>query len=765
MAVTGIGSFATDQLNTALILQTQNSLDNLLSETTSGKKSLTYTGIANVAQQALDFGNQISSTGNFLTNNNVVNLRLQAMNQVYTSAQSEMSTFQQDLQNYINNGQQGNAQATETLQQEAFASLKNMQYYLNTQVDGQYIFSGSKTDTPPVSFGFDTLAQFQQAYDGYTIAYPTTANANLSSTTTSPLNTGSISFNSQNGTISAANPGQFSNLPVGSVVSVSGSPFDGQYTVLANDGTNITVSHGFAAEGDPSTNTFTPNVTLSTSQLAPQDANLNLQPQGVYFSPPGVMTSQVAGQFAGLHAGDSFTVAGAANPANDGNYVVASIDPTNTTLSIQRADFTQPASLDPSVNPDAAATISYPTGTSTATLTDAANGINFNADGTITDNVGGALLGAVPTGSYITVANAASTANDGTYFVASNTAGTLAVQRITDTSLTDEAFNPAAQITNGSATTFTPGSLGFDSSSSVITAANPGSLSGITVGQTVNVSGSASNNGNFTVTGVFATPVVDEANNGNAQLVDGTTGFAGATTGGLAFDSASNTITAANGGTLTGVNVGDVISVSGTANNNGKFVVTGVDPTDTQLTVAPANSAVQVASNVSLSTSSYYSGNTATLSQQIDNNTPMPYGVTAADPAFEKAIRAMALIAEGQTGTAGGLDNNNDRAVEANYLINSALDNSATGTPPFGAEKAGDVNDLSLKLDLQIQTLNGVTTQQTNFQNFLQTAVGQLTNADSTQTIVELLNQQSALQASYQALATVRQLSLLNYLK
>jgi flagellin-like hook-associated protein FlgL len=669
------------------------------------------------------------------------------------------------LQNYINNGQQGNAQDTETLQQQAFAALKNMQYYLNTQVDGQYIFSGSKTDTPPVTFNYSTLADFQQAYDGYNVSYPTTASANLSATTTAPLNTGSISFNAQNGTISAANPGQFSDLPVGSVVSVKGSPYDGQYTVLANDGTNLTVSHGFTAEGDPTTNSYSANVTISTSALASQDPSLSLQPQGLTFSPPGVLTSQVAGQLAGLHSGDSITIAGAANPANDGNYVVSSIDSTNTTLSIQRADFTQPATLDASANPDTAATVSYPTGTSAATLSDPVNGINFNANGTITDNVGGALLGAVPTGSYITVANAASPDNDGTYLVSANNAGTLSVRQIETTSLTNEAANPAAAISNGTATAFAPGALGFDAASSVITAANAGSLAGITTGQTVNISGSASNNNNFVVTNTFTAPVVDEANNANAQLVDGTTNFAGATTGGLSFDAASNTITATNGGTLTGVNAGDVISVAGSADNNGQFVVTSVDPTGTVVTVAPANTAVQVATDVSLSTSSYYAGNTATLSQQIDNNTPLTYGVTAANPAFEKAIRAMALIAEGQTGTAGGLDNNNDRAVEANYLITSAIDNSATGTPPFGAEKAGDVNDLSLKLDLQTQTLSNVTTQQTNFQNFLQTAVGQLTNADSTQTIVQLLNQQSALQASYQALATVRQLSLLNYLK
>jgi flagellar hook-associated protein 3 FlgL len=763
--VDSVGTYASDQFNTQLVMQTKAQLDQLLTQVTSGKKSTTYTGIADVAQEALNFGTQNSSIGNFLTNNDVVNLRLQAMNQVYGSVQTQLSTFQQDLQNFINNSQQGNAQDQQTLQQQAFAALKNMQYYLNTQVNGQYIFSGSKTDTPPFNFNYTNLAQFQTAFDGYNTQYPTTASADLSNATTSVLNTGSISFNSQNGTITAANTGQFSNLPVGSVVSLAGSPYDGNYTVLANNGTTLTVAPGFTAEGDPSTKTYSENVKITTSSQAAKDPSVNLQPSGVYFSPPGVMTAAAAGTFSSLHAGDSITVAGASNPANDGNYIIASVDPTGTNLSIQRPSFTQPATLDPSANPDIGATVSYPTGTSTASLSDAANGINFNANGTITDNVGGALLGAVPTGSYITVANAASATNDGTYLVTGNASGTLSVQLTSATSLANEAANASAGISNGTATAFNPGSLTFDSTSSVITAANTGSLAGITVGQTVNVSGTASNNGAFVVTGTYATPVVDEANNGNALITDGTTSFAGAATGGITFDAASDTMTAANAASLTGVNVGDVINVSGSASNNGAFVVTAVDPTSSVLTLAPANTAVQVAKNVTLSNSSYYQGNSASVSQEIDSNTILPYGVTAMDPAFEKAIRAMALIAEGQTGTAGGLDMNSSRLTAANYLVSSALDGTETGKAPYGPEAPDNVGNLSQNLALQTQTLSNVTKQQTNYQNFLTTAVGNLTNADPTQTIVELLDQQSALQASYQSLSTVRQLSLLNYLK
>ncbi len=247
------------------------------------------------------------------------------MNQVYSSAKSEMSTFQQNLQNYIDNskGTDGSAQDLQTLQQQAFTALKNMQYYLNTQVNGQYIFSGSKTDTPPVEFNYTNLAQFQAAFDGYNTQYGTTSAADLSNTTTSVLNTGSLTFNSQNGTISAANAGQFSNLPVGSTVSLQGSAYDGNYTILSNDGTTISVAPGFTAEGDPSTSTYDTQVQVTTPALASQDPGLNIQPDAAYFSPPGVLSAVAAGTFSSLKAGDSITISGATNAGNNGNFIVA----------------------------------------------------------------------------------------------------------------------------------------------------------------------------------------------------------------------------------------------------------------------------------------------------------------------------------------------------------------------------------------------------------------------------------------------------------
>jgi hypothetical protein len=55
--------------------------------------------------------------------------------------------------------------------------MKDMQDFLNTDVDGRYLFAGSPARTQPVSLLASTLAQFQAIYDGDKVVYPPTADA------------------------------------------------------------------------------------------------------------------------------------------------------------------------------------------------------------------------------------------------------------------------------------------------------------------------------------------------------------------------------------------------------------------------------------------------------------------------------------------------------------------------------------------------------------------------------------------------------------
>jgi flagellin-like hook-associated protein FlgL len=100
--------------------------------------------------------------------------------------------------------------------------MKELEFYLNTKVDGQYIFGGGQTDAEPVSFPFDNLEEFQAYYDGKTVTFPTTRAAMLVDMDFSGTEIGDLTFEqaapdplnpiptkADQGTITSANPGAF----------------------------------------------------------------------------------------------------------------------------------------------------------------------------------------------------------------------------------------------------------------------------------------------------------------------------------------------------------------------------------------------------------------------------------------------------------------------------------------------------------------------------------------------------------------------------
>ena len=73
----------------------------------------------------------------------------------------------------------------------------------------------------------------------------------------------------------------------------------------------------------------------------------------------------------------------------------------------------------------------------------------------------------------------------------------------------------------------------------------------------------------------------------------------------------------------------------------------------------------------------FFTGDTRASTHRVSDRQSIEIDINAADPAFEKAFRAMAIIAQGQIGTAGGLDQNENRVGESLFLIASSLDNSS----------------------------------------------------------------------------------------
>jgi flagellin-like hook-associated protein FlgL len=274
------------------------------------------------------------------------------------------------------------------------------------------------------------------------------------------------------------------------------------------------------------------------------------------------------------------------------------------------------------------------------------------------------------------------------------------------------------------------------------------------VNDLITISGSASNNG-------AAAYVVTAIGGGNTQftvrsaatITDGALSFAAGAHGGLSFDTAAGTITAATASSLTNIKVGDTISVSGSVGNNGDYVVLSNNGTT-----------LSVAATTTLATQGYYKGDTQVLSQRVDRHREVEYGITAASPVVDKIMRALGLIAQGTFGTAGGLDKNTARIDQALYLLNDAIQGPAAGTAPFGTETRADFSMLQLTLGTTQYTVKQTNERLKPYVGFLENSIGEIEGIDSAEAITKLLDTNRVLEASYQSLAQIRSFSLMDFI-
>ena len=251
-----------------------------------------------------------------------------------------------------------------------------------------------------------------------------------------------------------------------------------------------------------------------------------------------------------------------------------------------------------------------------------------------------------------------------------------------------------------------------------------------------------------------------------------------ATTGNLTFtDNAAvpDTITAAVGGTLSSIPVGSTITIAGSGTHDGTYTVVTNDGTTIEIsgTMAAPLDAVTVTNDfttadetvaATISVDTYYDGDSATQQHRVSENRDFDLDLNAIDPAFEKAIRAMGIIAQGVFGTAGGLDQNTERLDQAIYLTTSALELNATGTAPFGTESSGNLSQVQQDLGYQQVLLSQTNEQHEDLIAYLDLQVIETENIDSLEVISRLLDESNALEAAYQAISRIQQLSLTNYL-
>lgn len=292
------------------------------------------------------------------------------------------------------------------------------------------------------------------------------------------------------------------------------------------------------------------------------------------------------------------------------------------------------------------------------------------------------------------------------------------------------------------------------------------------VGADITFSGGTSNDGTWTVSEVDTTTgylrvkrkdLTDEASaddfvikRGSDEdiLISDTMTYAG------------DTITAAGGaGTFSDVTVPSTLEIaSGSGNNTMRVTITDVSSDGSSITVSETVGTAAAGEAGTLQVSNYYNGDQMEIQHRLDENRTIQANINALDPAFDKAIRGLAIIAQGQFGTAGGLDQNTDRIDEAIWLLDSAMDFPTDGSPPYGAESIASLEQLRFNTAFSRQQISSSIERETKTNGFMLNNVSDIEDVNLLEASTELLDIDRALQASYQVLARTQNLGLANFL-
>jgi len=414
-----------------------------------------------------------------------------------------------------------------------------------------------------------------------------------------------------------------------------------------------------------------------------------------------------------------------------------------------------------------------------------------NDAGVSTVTASTAQFGNVKAGSTITITGTNN--NNGTYTVASVNSPTNTIVTIVSEEFETQAASAGTvtfrdpsdinvTVSASSGTLDFTGNVGSTADTVVYT---DEALDGLTVGTAFTVSGTANaaNNKTFTVSAIDTTTntisitpqrFTDEGAAGS-EFFDKTAAGAAIS---FADVGSADTITSTVAGFFTNLKAGMQVTVTGAtdAGNNATHTIASVSTDGTTLTLTSASTLTTRANDAAtprfvttlaggtIAANSYYDGDTTSLKHRVSKVREFDLDLTAVDPTFEKTIRAVSIILQGVYGTEGGLDNNANRVGEALFLIESALERTVSGTPPFGTELSGNLEQVQIDLAFDQILLKNTTEFNNKFIGFLDVSIADVENADPAEAIALLLEEQRALEASFQAFSRVRQLSLVNFI-
>lgn len=139
---------------------------------------------------------------------------------------------------------------------------------------------------------------------------------------------------------------------------------------------------------------------------------------------------------------------------------------------------------------------------------------------------------------------------------------------------------------------------------------------------------------------------------------------------------------------------------------------------------------------------SWYQGGDVRASTRVGDDRSVSWGATADEEGFEKAIRALAMIAAGNVDDAD--------VSEALDLLTEAIDGMTT---------------TQTRLSLSAASLESAAAEQEDYQSFVTSLITDTTSVDVAEVSVRLSTLQTQLEAAYSAIGTIQSLSLVDYLR
>ena len=144
-----ISSFGQSNYITNQILRLEGSYGDATTQSSSGLKSQTFSGIAGSTQNLLNLETQFSSITTQTTNAQDATYKINSISSALSGITDILTSARQNLSSAIsNNGSSTSSGATESTELQSY--LDELVGTLNTQYSGKYIFAGSADDKPPV---------------------------------------------------------------------------------------------------------------------------------------------------------------------------------------------------------------------------------------------------------------------------------------------------------------------------------------------------------------------------------------------------------------------------------------------------------------------------------------------------------------------------------------------------------------------------------------------------------------------------------------